>query len=64
MDFSRLQCTKFDWPVFWQAFGFEGKSVKEAYEMNVHKVTAASKLGKLVFNEITVIKRYSGRRVS
>ena len=29
-DFSHLQCTLFDWPVFWQALGFEVKTGKEA----------------------------------
>ena len=57
MDFSHLQCTLFDWPVFWQALGFEVKTGKEAYEMNVHEATAASEKGKLAFNEITAIKR-------
>ena len=52
MDFSHLQCTIFDRPVSRQALGFEVKTVKEAYEMNVHKATDAGKKGKL-----TVIKR-------
>ena len=56
-DFSHLQCTIFDWPVFWQALGLEVKTGKEAYETNVHEETAASEKGKLAFNEITVIKR-------
>ena len=29
-DFSHLQCTIIDWPVFWQAIGFEVKTGKEA----------------------------------